>query len=490
MISSFSQVPGLFKDQPENCILTIEKNSDSYSFSVRSQSSSSATDSTLSCLKEIIGTARLRRICQQPEIGIDIEEIDQNTLLLTKNVVRKIFVGLMDVKKVDFDEIIDPMPLEEKFQKLTISNTFEDIESFLMGRAPTLQRYAIDKAATSGKGLEGLIERVHVAMYHHFQVMTENDTKAAKVRDAEMLTSRLADRELREGSVVHLADGYFQVDKIFVNGGAYISVLKDMSEIMPPKIVCRGTAMRRTATGALLSGLNDVQLEIGTMGIKRIWPALSQYLIENQISAVTILGKSLGGAHAQELAILAENMGVEVKKLITYCSVGVGQSINNIFKDSILSNRNSPFKIQIIRNASYEGNQVDYIPAIGGVHLGEGTSVEKCAVEVCYIQPGEQSEYIYPNETGFIKLIKNFLRSFGTPHCRQTTLTNFSWKKIEDRGEINEHLRIGNRLERVRSLLAYFIHFLTLTRVNGESFTSFVLRQPKNNKAPITQEIN
>jgi len=377
---------------------------------------------------------------------------------------------LLDLHKDDLNEMGEDKAIEEKIRDLLILNRLDNIEPLFMQDRPLLQKF--DKAKTSGKGLEGLIERVYIRINHHFMVINEPDKKIAKLRDIEMITSRLADREMQKGEILHLSKGYFYVDHVIIGGGAYISILRDVKGVNTPKIICRGTAMRPTATGGLKSGINDILLEIGTMGVKNIWPELSKYLIENKIGSVELLGKSLGGAHAQELAILIEGInGVEIKKLITCCSVGAGESINNLFKKEILQNRMRPFKIQVIRNGGSE-DQIDYIPTIGGVHLGEGSSSEQCKIKVCYIQPGNEEVGFLTTHPNRYNLIKRFLFTLSNGHSRQTTLKEFKWKII-DESQINEHLSIGNQLEKIRKCLAYTIHFLTLSTLNAQSFTSY-----------------
>lgn len=478
MNAVFSKIPSLFIDQPEHSILTIGKKDHSYSLSVCHQCDPEITKLTLECLKEIVGEKRLKRVCRKPEIGIDVEKIDQQTLVLTKEIVRKVFVGLSDVQKEDLIEFCHPQGPREAFRQLTIFSCMEDFESSLMGFGPKRNDLEIDRATTSGKGFEGLVERIYITMHHHFRVLEETNRKAAELREVEFLTSRLADREIQEGSVLHLNEGCFYVDKVLVGGGAYISILRDIEGEKTPVLVCRGTAMRRTATGGLQSGINDALVEIGTMGIRSQWSELSKYLKNSQIKSIKLLGKSLGGAHVQGLAILIEGLdGIKVEKLTTFCSVGVGRKINALFEKEVLEKRETPFEVQIIRNGDQKREKIDTIPAIGGVHLGEGSSPEKCKIEVSYIQPGDEEVGIYPENPGLLESIRNFLGSFRYGHCRQTTLDKFRWKTIDDRNQINAHLRVGNRLETIRLMFAYTLHVLTLFLLNGWSFSSYFYRQ-------------
>ncbi len=170
-------------------------------------------------------------------------------------------------------------------------------------------------------------------------VINESNKKIAELRDIEMLTSRLADREMQIGEIIHLNDGYFYVDHVLIGGGAYV----------------------------------------------------------------------------QELVLLIESINhIEIKKLITYCSVGVGEAINNLFINETLQNRMKPFQIQVVRNGGGSKDQMDYIPTMGGVHLGEGSSPEQCKIEVCYIQPGNEEVGLLSNNLSACDLIKGLVsKSLG-----------------------------------------------------------------------------
>lgn len=478
MFSLLTQIPRLFQGKPEPSVLAIEKADDNYSLSIIDQNTTKTTQLTLEYFKDLVGTARLQKICQRPVIGIDLEKIDQNTLALTKKVLGKVLPGLLDVQKDDLDAITLDLSAVEKYKMLIGIDNFDDAQPALFSKKLNLKKFQYDICLSSGKGLIGLKERVFLTLHHHFKVINETNRTTAELREGELLTSRLADREMQIGNVFHLNDGVFFVDEVFVGGGAYVAVLQDVDGLNAPKIVCRGTAMRPNATSNVLSGVNDVLLEIGTMGVKSIWPKLLNYIEEKKIKSIEMLGKSLGGAHAQELAILIEGLAkVKVNKLTTVGSVGVGKNINDLFKREILKNRETPFEIQVIRNGSLKKSNVDYIPAVGGVHLGEGTQPEKCRIDVTYIQPGTEEAGTYPLDINFYHLAKNFLGSFSNGHCRQTTLNDFSWKTLSGRDIIDQHLRVGNDLESIRKCLAYILHYSTFTLLNGVSFSSFFHHQ-------------
>jgi hypothetical protein len=461
--SHWNQIVDAFYNGPEDGKLNIAKTAEgSYLFSV----AESCSSSSVPLFEELVGASRLNRICRRADL-------DKNSsLFLSKENVHSIFLEMMNIQKQDIEECKEP--IEQSYRRLMLFENFDDFKTSFICGSQSIEALKVDKAATSGKGKQGLTEKVLILAHHHFTLLTEQNETKHTYRDAEMLTSRLADREMQKGMVVHLRDGYFYVDELFVGGGAYVAVLRDFSNQSAPKIVCRGTAMRWTATEGWQSGVNNVLLEIGMMGIKKIWPALSKYLKSRDFKTVEILGKSLGGAHAQELAVLIEGvLGIPVKNLTTYCSVGVGQKINELFKRDILSKRSSPFKIQVIRNGGAgSDDEVDYIPSVGGEHLGSG-AVDKCEVEVVYISTSADVE-IYPLQSGKLHQIWRFFQSFGTPHCRQTTLGDFYWKKIEHKKDADDHLiKVGNCLEKIRKIFAWIIHLLTLFLLNGKNFISY-----------------
>ncbi len=411
---------------------------------------------------ELVGEDRLIRAHRKVGLSPDAP--------LTRENAHKLFIGLMDIQKEDIDELSEGGTAERYAHLISFENFDAFEQAFLVG-SPNIGALKLDRVRTSGKGFAGLVERVSILAHHHFTVIGERDEKAEIYRDVELLTSRLADREIQEGTVVHLHDGYFYADRVFAKGGAYVAVLLDMEERNPPKIVCRGTALRKGATGALATGVNNLQLELGTKGVKSIWPNLSRYFRKKQITRAEILGKSLGGAHAQQLAVLLEGKGgIEVTQLTTYCSVGAGEGVNRLFKERVLRGRPTPFHIRVIRNGGgIRGKGTDYVPAVGGVHLGAGTGEAQCQIEVVYIHTDAEVNH-YPLAKGHLQWIPPFVGSFRTSHCRQTTLQDFSWDEVKGKDLIDRHLRVGTRLEPIRRSCAWIINIATLNAFNRKCF--------------------
>ncbi len=427
---------------------------------------------TLRCFKSHIGEHTLRKICSTPELQLSFFDIETNALVLTKEVVRKIFIGYAAL----------PFNLYDVKYEVTITDMAE-LQHGLMGACPSLPDFYNDQPSSSGYGLNGLIEKIYLQYHQYFSLKNNPDINPEKSRvlDAEFLTSRMADRELQEGNCLFLSNGSCVVEKNFIGGGAYVSLIKSNDDAAPYKLVCRGTASRSTATQNGNSVLNDLLLEIGTMGVKTIWNELQEYLIELRINKIDILGKSLGGAHAQQLTVLIEGLlGIKVNSLTTVCSVGVGDEINLLFQNEILLNRDEPFNLFVIRNGG-DGDEtpVDYVPCVGGVHLGEGAPEHLCNKEILYIAPAEREITTFPQIIQTISAKKSicelpivFIRSFST-HSRQCTLEDFTIRKIIDPQKIDTQLRTGRMLEPSRRFIATIFHIMSLCLINDLSFTEF-----------------
>jgi hypothetical protein len=337
-------------------------------------------------------------------------------------------------------------------------SNLQELEHIFLDKTPKETQFLEDKAATSGKEFEGLCEKVYLQWHHYFAVQTENDPEKRMIREAEFLTSRMADREFQEGEYIYLAkDAIFQVDATFIHEGAYVSILKSLSDSKSVKLICRGTAMRRSATDGLKSGMNDLQYEIGNGGVQGVWPHVADYLKQQSIHEVELYGKSLGGAHAQRLAVLVmKHSQCLLKSLTTVCSVGVGSEAEGLFKGLVEQDeRFRKLNLTIIRNGGEEIDKgADYIPCVGGDHLGATVDAEYLNLKVYYIHP--ISEQIYPpqQDLNFFQKGVRFASSFSAPHVRQSTLLDFSYNHL-DRPKAQTALQLGRTLEGPRRCFAY-----------------------------------
>jgi|GEM_PF-3817895 len=412
--------------------------------------------SNQACLADFIGQNRFRRLCERSDIPLGEQS-------LSRAQIKRLFINLLNVQADD--EEADQL---ERFYSFT---NYDELRALLLNEGPALEDLYVDRATTSGQGIQGQIEKAYILGLHHLAILNDNlDQLSGMLCDSEMLTSRLADREMQVGSVVHLSDGYFKVDRIFKGGGAYVSTLRNLNDLSQLKIVCRGTAMRKTATDGFLSGLNNLLIDIGSKSIKMIWPDLSDYLRNEQIDSIEVLGKSQGGAHAQMLAVLIEGTtGKHVKTLTTVSSVGVSNDVNKLWNS--LESRGSEMNIVHIRNGGPTEDGIDYVPTVGGAQLGKNTPREK--IKVYYIHPRSiTTSAIYTATHSTFRCLKSFLMSFLKPHLLQMTLKPFAYTLV-DSGSVSTQLLMGKRLESMRRVLAYMLHIITLGLLNGNSFESY-----------------
>ncbi len=262
-----------------------------------------------------------------------------------------------------------------------------------------------------------------------------------------MMTPHLGDREPPVGTVVNLQPGLYAADRVFSGGGAYVTVWKPIGHNAPSIVSCRGTASRKTATGALMSVINDVLPQLGLYGVKTIWPDLKRYLDAEKFPQVHVMGKSLGGAHAQYLTALISGLTeTKVTNLDTYCSTGA-EKTNGVMK-RIMREKNieAPLTTIYRNKGAFPQKEYDGVIFVGGKHFGvKGKTVVKD------ITPKNQGYEKVP--TGFWDKVFILLKSFGRAHLRQNSLQHeFGVHVIAN---TKEAVREGRELESIRRKIGW-----------------------------------
>lgn len=452
--------------------VTISRSADDFVVRVfersrwRKQSHQQENLQTLHELQLVIGEDRLQRICARPEIAIQWNE----HLVVTKEVIQKLWAGMLDIRKDDLDfahgkniQGTSVKRIEKMYQALLPLTTFNENAAVWVSKVDLY-----DKAATSGKGLQGLREKAWT-----LHTATKSAIKGDAVtsyEQVELLSSRLIDREPAIGSVAWYDTGYYVVDKIFARGGAYITLWRHLSDSSRCLLVCRGTAMRYSASQSYTSGLNDMTYEIGFGGIKATWPELHRYLLQNRTKTIDLIGKSLGGAHAQYLTSLIVSLtDIQVKNVKTYCSVGVPQNVQTIYEKAIRDKHLSEPNFEIFRNGGdLEKKEMDLIPSVGGPHLH---SLQRRKTYVYYAIPkGQKVAKIDERLTLSLQL----LQSFAKAHVRQTSLIAY---ELELRRNIEQEIALGTHLEPIRLKLASMFNLVTFGRFNQDTFEAFHARE-------------
>jgi pimeloyl-ACP methyl ester carboxylesterase len=363
---------------------------------------------------------------------------------------------------------------------------------------------------------------VQLARYHHEQQRADPDATSRVVRDAEFVSARMADRDVPRGEMLLLGrQGVpYVVSRVFARRGAYVVVLErsteaiskelaisteptvskeptaspcdvpasfppgndaaaaDDDDMAPVKIVCRGSAAGRGGIVGFASVANQMMPVMGGLGLRAIWPRLRAYLAERRIPSVELVGKSMGGATAQQLAVLLEGVaGIRVSRLVTVCSIGVGRGVNDLFRERVLSRRtdDDPCYIIIIRNGGAptktladgspsatpgDPSCVDHVPLVGGVHLGHDTPPARCSISLYYLTPDRTRPAVRERVPATLSLreqLRFFWTSFGAgrAHGRQTTLWDgWGWDRVEDRADVDALLALGeSRVETARGVL-------------------------------------
>lgn len=340
-----------------------------------------------------------------------------------------------------------------------------------------------DKARSSGKGFEGFLEILSLLADHSNSTHHKNE----QYEELEFLASSLADREPMKGLIVSLPDRnpkLWKVDFAQERGGAFIYVLIPVDsahqDTQPNAlVVCRGTAGRKTASGGIMSLYNDVIEEIGAKGVDASWGDLKTYLQTKSFGNVEVMGKSLGGAVAQQLSVLIQASGAsKVNLLRTLQSTGVHDSVHNAYRD--LSDK---FPIKAFRHAQVDGKPMDLVPKLGGFHLGK--KVENF-LEIYDVGTNKESEL--KQARTFKKVASAFwhlIRALGSTHVLQMRRKkNFV---VTRRNKVNAtsnegHLRTmeKTRLFLIRPLV-YFLKWLNRKKYSYRPFSE-ILKEEKNLK--------
>ena len=205
-------------------------------------------------------------------------------------------------------------------------------------------------------------------------------------------------------------------------------------------------------------------------------------ITHQKVREIEIYGKSLGGAHAQRLAVLVMKLpDCVLTSLTTVCSVGAGEEAEILFKNLVEQDeRYHDLSLIVIRNGGDASDAADYIPCLGGDHLGSTVDAKYLNLRVYYIHLF--SKQIIPPDAS-LNVFQHGIRlaaSFSSAHVRQTTFADFSYQRIDDREVIRPSLTLGSILERPRRWIAYR---------NTTSFSDFVNPSMMQTDTPATEKV-
>ena len=439
--------------QGQKCL--IQRVGTSYSFILQPLKASSTEDpQSLANFKSLIGEKRLTRIFNQPELQHYRSDYEGNRLMLNRKVLELVFLHLGNIRIEDLTEaaaalnhrelkdLSDPR-IDKLYRELI---PFKEVDDLFFGCIPEISYH--DAVKSSGKGLEGLRERVKIQLdMYAYSLKPDLGEVEASICFAEIITSRLGDREPPMGTVLS-TDQCLVYDAVFSGKGGYASILKRING-EERFLVCRGTAMHWNATGGYFSW------EPGMLAVQALWPQIQDYLQKNQVEKITLLGKSQGGAQVQYLApLIARCTQTTVCSVITYASIGVSEEAGKIFRDTFHQTNNDSPKVKVIVNEGLvKDHQMDMVPLVGGSHVGCGYH----KVQVLSIVP-ENSAIDSFEKLSLITKAWEFIFSFNAP-TRQTTLAAFTVTEIKATAA---YLSRGLQLEGIRKGVAWIFYILTL----------------------------
>lgn len=425
-------------------------------------------------LKEIIGERRLERIFLRRELGLDVKALRNNRVLITKEVLKKVLIGLGDVRLDDLQErataqgkTLDALTTEQMHTLYSELLPISDISHIYLGKMPVIPYF--DKADGSGKGYNGLKERVWIINHHRILLSQDSIHEADRFHSTvETLSSRFVEREPPEGTVFFTDGHYRVVDRVFARSGAYVTVAKSVTEQTSAYIICRGTATRVfSATSALMTLINDILPELGWWGIRSIWDDMQNYLHQQNIQNVKVVGKSLGGAHAQYLTPLIGGLtNAKVTCLGTNCATGVPPTVQEVYNTVFAAEHPEGVIVRNSGNRRKRKEQIDYVPYVGGPHLiGNNT-------KVVYLGPSDEDLDQLPKPEGFVSKVFALLDSFQSSHRRQTTIHGV-FKSVIISENVHEEAKVGEELEDLRKIFAAIFNVLTVGYFSRESFKEF-----------------
>jgi len=202
----------------------------------------------------------------------------------------------------------------------------------------------------------------------------------------ERLSKAVVNREIAEGAIIP-APGhnggrdYYKMVKEIAADGLVACAFKPISQYsaLKPLLIFRPSQFAPSHRDAIPTYMNDLQQNIGEMGYnaaKEQLDALMNSKFGSSEDGITVIGYSLGGAHAQRFV---KDHWRKVSRLVTYNDPSVDSETAEAFAKeiNIQPKLKKPLCIEIYRT---QGDLVHYT---GGKHLGCGVAHSDVQVMVC-----------------------------------------------------------------------------------------------------------
>ena len=324
------------------------------------------TDNLLKLLPTVIGENRYQRILHRKYIQ------KKNPFRKKLQLLSSLIIGMADIHFEDMNELFlelknpDKKEIRHLTQKETrflqenfdsynhcdeLSKPLIDLLMFVLVPVKSLDDLFLNqkkpvisnKCAFSGETLQSVSRLV---LYLNYIRLAKSLTPADYWF---ILGKRIIDREPCIDTVIPHANGYYRIIKnIYTNsinmmrGGAYIAALEPISTTGPnhitdaicPLLICRGTRPPFISTSGHRTIVDNLRSCQGSDGIIASFEAIIELFNQKKWThqSVWISGMSLGGGHAQRLALALLTQGIHVAELFVVSGIGIESESLDRFK--------------------------------------------------------------------------------------------------------------------------------------------------------------
>lgn len=330
-------------------------------------------------LASIFGQERIEAACglHPPETVSDIRRLFAKLATPTLSDLEKI------LQDGEYDFSLENASSEELQLLYDQAAPFKSLHELFLSTIPPIDRPPVD----SGKTRYGdeLKTRVLYELTHNDQ-MTHDQW-------VTLIAKQLAPLEVEPGTLIKGYDGtWYTVHSTIGAGGSYATLLKvvgENRENRPAIVLYRGTHPTPIACEGFEGVIEDIRKGIGTRGLIESYDQLNRLLHDPAAGfiqpgqPVWAMGMSLGGTHAQRLAILFPDV---VRRVSLVASPGIDRSSCELYQEVLqdLAEREEveaeeeicPRLIELLLDAD------DITDSMGEMHLGAGCSEELVALRV------------------------------------------------------------------------------------------------------------
>lgn len=406
---------------------------------------------TIQYFYKVFGQRRVAAISER--YGLSLDNKYARGISLTKREIKKLFVGVADVRGEDLEQLfreiklapfrlrhLNPHQTADLFRRFegksklreldkadydalyAVLIPFSKIEHIFLNKVPRILPHSDRSDSYRGR-------KNRVFLLEEMRRNPHLDELFWEVRMAK----RIIHDALPKGVLIPHPLGYFEKHALIKKGGSYKLLFNVPGNFsLSPLAAYLSTRTSFSTFQAIESKMEDFRCNIGAKGVKSTFNETQRYFrdphlgfIKKRNEKISLLGMSLGGAHAQRDACLFLD---RVEKLTTVCSAGIDKRTYQWFAKATQFLSSSLHVKHIIE-------EDDMIPHVGDGHLGIGCDSSKVYVEHNTLAPenpqGGQAAFSrrisVPRKQA--DAMRVFLKAFIGAHRRETTsLPHRIWK--------------------------------------------------------------